>query len=85
MKITEMKLKHYLNEALRNVLEEEKGVEINHDKLEGSESLMQDYSELLTKFEEHIEMVIKINKSKVSVKYDALTQAQSEAVWGDLE
>lgn len=51
---------HYLNQALNDVLQRQK-IKVKND-LELDIGLEFDYFELLTKFEEHIKLIKKINK-----------------------
>jgi hypothetical protein len=59
--ITEEQLKHELDEALRNCLEREE-IKINENKVIASYPLEHDYFKLLKSFEEHVKLVIKVNK-----------------------
>jgi len=59
-KLTEEKIKHHLNEALRNALEEE-NIKVK-DGLEDDHSLNYDYYLLLDSFEDHIKQIIETNK-----------------------
>jgi len=60
MKIDDLDLRHYLNEALRQVLDKE-GVKVN-DELSYDVSLEHDYFLLLDAFKNHLEMIIKLNE-----------------------
>lgn len=59
--ITKNQLMHELDEALRNCLEREK-IKIKEHITEGDLSLEQDYFKLLKSFEEHLKLVIKVNR-----------------------
>ena len=57
--LTDLRIEHHLNEALRNCLEDE-GIKIK-DAVSNDVGLEHDYYELLNSFEEHLKFIIKLN------------------------
>lgn len=55
-----LELEHYLDEAIRNVLD---GLKVRvKDELSYDIGVEQDYYELVEKFVEHLKLIVKVNK-----------------------
>jgi len=61
-KTTDLVRKHFLNEAINNILEREQ-IKIKDTDIAYDFGLEQDYCELLEKFEKHIKIIIEVNKN----------------------